>query len=585
MIAVLRDPSSDRAEYLAEMIALWGGAWCEVVEAAALCQQPPNVAIVPPSVTPSAEDLLRCLAGGAHLMLIAPSRELLEGIGIDYAIEYGDDDQVARLRQVWPLLGDFGHHSLPIVGRRALHVGLHYSDPNYAVRLPPEASVWAYMYEPGTSFTDRPAIWTLPVESGKITVFNYDVIECYRNLRQGWPRYVGWRPSHDDICRPAYLFGPDWHLKYQGVHLPLADFHPMLLLRLVEEALDFPPPRLWQLPGTSQSAIIISGDEDCCDPEYNETICSFLDTLDANMVIYIQMQGTRTIPEQLQDWMSRGHGFSVHPYPTAKGQPGRAPAGDTLALLEACAKEFEERFCLAPRAIVNHRGWWAGYTDIPRLWERIGVQMDVNYGSSFMGRGFEAIYCWPSGVLPIRFMDEQLRRINVLQHPRAVSDDSFFSDGDKSMRLTPEVFETYGEALLTHTLKPLGTALGVCFHPANYVRYAGEAERRFLLRAKSHDAALLSDYEWLDFWLTRASWRLAQVTRTDSEAAYRFVGSQSSRQLTLSLPATHAGKTVQAVRIDGKECATFRTTHFGQERVLAQIPDGVDEAEVSVVVN
>ena len=100
--------------------------------------------------------------------------------------------------------------------------------------------------------------------------------------------------------------------------------------------------RFWQLPGNSRSVILISGDEDNADPACNETICSFLESLDAAMTIYILMEGTATTPEQMQDWIRRGHRFSVHPYPKSKDDAAWVPRGDVLKKIERCFSEFPD---------------------------------------------------------------------------------------------------------------------------------------------------------------------------------------------------------------------------------------------------
>jgi len=576
-VLIVVDPDANRSEYVAEMLSLWGCSFSRLVESEALAKiEGASAAVVPPGVAPDRDSAVSFVAQGGYLVLIAPSREMLQRLDMDYAAHYGDNGEVAYLRQVIPLLDAFSHCDLPVLGRRIQPI-----PESVEVELPAEAIVWAYLYENDQYINDRPAIWTVPVGRGRVTVFAYDLIECYRDLRQGRPRFAGWRPPGEFHCRPANLFGPDWSSQYHATALPLADFHPMLLSRLIERSVDWPVPRFWQLPGTHRSAVVISGDEDGGDPSFNEEICAFLDTLDARMVIYIIPQRTRSTREHVQQLIQAGHGFSVHPYPMSAGQSEVDPSGDFLKQIERCVTDFRERYGLQTRSVVNHRIFWtAGYADIPKLWERLGIEMDLNYGASVIARGYG--FGHPPGILPISFMDEQFKRINVLQHVRAIGDDTYLSKMVFSRRATPEMFETYCEALISQALEPLGIPVGTCFHPVNYHRFAGEATRRFLLRARSHGAALMSDTEWLDFWQMRRTWRLTNRASDGSQFGFGFAGEKPSDRLSVTMPTRHDGKTISAIRIEGRQAETSAVGSFGQERTLVVLPDGVDRVELEV---
>ena len=91
------------------------------------------------------------------------------------------------------------------------------------------------------------------------------------------------------------------------------------------------------------------------------------------------------------------------------------------------------------RIVRNHRLFWTGYAEIPRLWDRLGIEMDTNYVSgALLSRSFGAYYSAPAASLPMRFMDEQWSVIDVLQQPVAASDDMEFHPGEgKSKRFSP----------------------------------------------------------------------------------------------------------------------------------------------------
>lgn len=577
-IMIRADRETDSAAYLGEMLSLWGSAWHEVAARGRKAVGPaefPALLVPAGAAAPPAEILAYAGAGG-HALLVTPARELLAGLGMPLPLEYGDDGEISFLRQAGDLLGSFSRYPLEVTGRRALPVGVHYAGAGERLRAPADALVWAWMYEAGVDFADRPAVWTVPRGKGWLTVFAYDPLECFRDLRQGRPRYAGWRPAHDDICRPAHLFGPHWPVQAQPKHLPAADFHPMLLTRLVERFWPLPAPRFRQLPGLEHSAFLLSGDEDGAPPADTRKICAFLETLGARTTIYIQMLGTQSTPEDLRRLEERGHSFSVHPYPA----PGRAVAGPgLLAELERCVGEFRARYGSPARTVRNHRLIWTGYADVPRLWERLGVEADCNYGPLFSDRGFSSIYGACSGVLPVRFLDENRRLVNVLQFPLGLSDDAWFDPGPnpKTMSCGPELAAAVAGSLFRDTLQPLGGVFDVIFHPPNYARFAAAAEEAMLRRARSLGVALRSETEWLDFWKMRAAWRVAGMKKSATGAVYSLRGEKPSRALALSLPAGAA-----RVTVDGAPLATVSREHFGAERRLAVLPDGLDRAEVAV---
>lgn len=585
MITILKDPTSDCAEYLGEMLSMWGLAAWEIGEPGHVATDDRAI-VVPTGVILDAEAARNWLDAGRHLVLLTPHRNTLSALGIDYGLHYGDDGGLSWLRMTEPLLHTFSHHSLPILGKRLVSTGTHYANRDFEVTPPPDARVHAYMSERGMAVSDRAAIWSLPSGRGLITVFNYDLVECMRNLRQGRPRYTDWKPAFDDICRGPHLFGPEWPGQFGGAHLPLADLHPLLLVRVIENASPLPLPRLWQLPGGAPAAILVSGDEDSGDPQYNEEICSFLDGIDAHMTIYILVLGGQSTPEQLRGWMGRGHSFSVHPYPMREASdPAMAPPGDVLGMIEACVSDFKARYNLPVRSIRNHRAYWTGYTAVPELWAKLGVEMDANYCGSFSFRGFESGFAVPASSLPLNFLDTHFRMIPVLQQPVAGGDDSEFTPPgkpSKSKHITPAMFEAFGEALLRDALLPLGLPWAFIFHPCNFVRFAGEQERRFLHKAKDMGAALISDIEWLDFWQARRSWRMVAMSAQGSDIAYRFAGTTGDQKLSVTWPLEHKGRTLRKITEGRRDMPLRRISHAGQSRAMVSLPEDANEAEITV---
>ena len=581
MIRILADRDADRGRYLGEMLSLWGVNGWMITDDAPASDEGPIVVLVPPGVVPPRSALQSTTDSGGHLILVAPEPATCDGLDLDCEATYGDDGDLSFLRLNVPLLHSYSHHSIPVLGRRAPARGAHYQASDFRRGIPDGARILACLFDPDQGLTDRPAIWTVPRGRGSVTVLAYDAVACYRNLRQGSPACAGWRPAFDDICRPAYLFGPRWRATFQSGHLPLADFHPMLLVRLVEQLLDVPMPRFWQLPGTCRSAILVSGDEDGVGPQCTEEICSFVESLGGKFTSYILMETTSTTPDQVRSWIDRGHGFSVHPYPNVPGDFSRIVATNPIEALASCVDQFRRRFELPTPNVRNHRLYWSGYADIPRRWNELGVAMDVNYISGTLTRSFESYYSAPAAALPIPFADESFRIIDVLQQPVASNDDADFGPSlPKSKCLSPESFEAYGEALLARTLEPFGLPFAYIFHQGNFATYAGEAERRFLRLAHRRSAALMSDHEWLEFWQARQRWRIGSMEATDQGWRYRLEGARGAHPVSVSLPVNWRERPLTRVEVDGASVEPPQIDHFGEQRILIQLPEGADEVVV-----
>lgn len=572
MIRIAPTPDNDIDRYLGEMLNVWGLAAWQIGDAA---QTPDAQTIVAHrDAEVAATELKALLRRGGHVVLIAPGEALFASLGIDCSPSYADDGGIEHLRLSQPLLGTFSHYPIPIVGERAVASGRHYASGEVATSVPPEAQVAAYLYEAGSFEHERPAVWSMPAHGGHVTVFSFDLARCFRDSRQGRPRFAGWRPVYDDICRPSSLFGPDWPRAARTAHQPVTDFLPMLLVRLIEQRLAYPCPRFWQLPGVSDSAMLLSGDEDGATTADIDEVFSFMESLGACMTIYVYMQQIQPGEADRQRWKEAGHAFSAHPYPTWPGITDReiSPGGDVLAGLARSVEKFKKMFDLPVPLVRNHRVYWSGYCDVARLWESLGVEMDVNYAYNFADRDFSSGFKTPASALPTKFMDERDGLVDVYQQPVQGGDDADFGPAPKGRALSAGSFAAFGRAVIDNTLKPLGLPFAYIYHPQNFASYAGQQLRAFLKTAHASGCLMLSDHQWLDFWKSRSTWRVAESQRRDEKIRYTLRGSASDQKVAVSLPAS-----TRSITLDGRPVEPVAREHFGLARLLVELPAGCGE--------
>jgi hypothetical protein len=303
--------------------------------------------------------------------------------------------------------------------------------------------------------------------------------------------------------------------------------------------------------------------------------------------MYIMVQSTKSSLEDLQDNIDRGHSFSVHPYPAFSKESESCSTGNGVAKIEKCVKDFQLRYNLPARIIRNHRLYWEGYLDIPRLWEKLGVEMDTNYVSaSLSGKDFGSFFASPAGVLPIYFLDEQNKIIAVLQQPVGAMDTLEFNNGKPqswNKQNSPEMFDAYCNALVSNILKPLGIPFAFIFHPGNFCTFAREHSQRFLLKAHEHGTALISDYDWLDFWQMRKGWKIIDFNADGSKIRYKLEGKTTTNQkLSITLPCHYNDREMREITIDGTMPRLSKITHFGEQRVLVELPGNTKEIELKI---
>jgi hypothetical protein len=402
----------------------------------------------------------------------------------------------------------------------------------------------------------------------------------------------------------------DW-IDLERIAIPQADEQQRLLANLLAALSQEtrPLPRLWYFPGTAESIFIATGDSHIPPAFAIEELVSRVEQRGGHMSIYhsphlqddarrlasrarfwasdlpvvgeaLNQRFLAVTPTHVADWRARGHEFTLHPY---VGQEGVCAAYTSRGLatpdLEIGWQRYWSEFTgldygpITP-TVRTHCILWTGWVETARLQASYGMRLNLDYyhwGPTFRKRTGEWVYGHLTGSgLPMRFVDEQGRMLNIYQQLTQLADDHLLDiryGGAKwggQIRLDSEAALEVSQALLRSSVAD-HCAVAVNFHPDLFYVHpsaADEASRDTAARwfegtldhAAMQGMPIWSALEWLRFIETRHDTNLEAV---QWQSAARRLSLQVSTQevpeamLTVMLPLEHAGARLGGVEVDG----------------------------------
>jgi len=426
---------------------------------------------------------------------------------------------------------------------------------------PNGARIIAFLCDQPDGPSSSPAVTIHTYGRGRAACFVYDLARSVALTRQGNPASTGKNVDGLGGVKPNDLFCD--FLDPNRDSIPQADIHQHILsdliLRLTESRK--PLPRWYCLPKASKALLIMTGDG-CGSPSAD----CFLQEADAaesfggSISFYLFFDGDPVVTRDLQAaLLARGHCTSVHPVFPA------VPAKAEEAIRRDIASHVI-RFGRWPRTIRTHELSWAGYTEQARIYERMGIRMDLSYVSYFPGMdGYMT-----GSALPMRFVDPNGSVIDVYQQPTQFEDDiqmgSWHAQG-----LSLEEATKRSVDMLRESIERFHEPVVMNIHPKHYAAFSGGWARDTMAYARDHNVPIWSADRWLTFWETREG---AQFTGLAFEAgvlSFNIQGNGPPESLTLMVPSALDLLRIRSLSIDGSPQRLSLRSVWGRTYAIVEV--------------
>lgn len=501
------------------------------------------------------------LQAGGSVLAILPSDSIERLAGL---VRKREEQGPARLRFAQPV-------SYGVRGEPLWTVGpVRFFEPK------PGANVVAYLYKPDDPPAESVGIWECAVGSGRLIIYAYDPAACIARLRQGDPARANYLPPGQKTPRATFLHPPNPPL--DTYWKPTADLHAMALVELIQRLLrrHAPVPTLWHLPDGKPSILLFSGDEDNSPQEANDAEMRDLESVGGAMNLYIIPDITSITRDLIEKYTRRGHAMSVHPNLT--DYAGQPPAAQ-LAQAERQVRMFREKFQWPARTVRDHCYMWPGYVELPELWERLGIGMDLNTTATLYGSSLDyGPYVNVHAGVPLRFVRENGSLIDVFQQPTHINDDlEAHPSKDWALKSSGESYEWVAQRILEEAARFYHAPVCANVHPVNYVKFSGPHGRVLMARARELGLPIWSLDRWHDWWRARSTWRMMSSDNREGQVRWIFKGDPCSG-LAIRVSTERA---ITDVRVNGAPSETKCVRLNGRDAVEVPVPDNATECAVS----
>jgi len=509
------------------------------------------------------------VARGGRLIAMRPDVHLAPLLGLE---------RVAGNTAEGYLQVDTGHPA----GRGLVAEALQFHGSADHYRLAGAQAV-AWLADSAQARTDFPAVSLHRYGQGQAAMWAYDLGRSVAYMRQGNPAWANQERDGRDGVRAQDAF-VGW-VDLDRIAIPQADEQMRLLSRLISEMLSdvMPLPRLWYFPGTAGGMLIATGDSHQSPASAIEDVLARVEQRGGHMSIYyappLVNDWRRTIqrvqswvadlsgasadlptPSQVAAWRARGHEFTLHPY-VEEG-------------LEAGWQRYWQEFTgrgygpVSP-TVRTHRILWTGWVETARLQASYGIRMNLDYyhvGPAFQNKAGKWVFGHFTGSgLPMRFVDEHGRILNIYQQPTQLVDEHLLS-GIRTLGmsgwvgLSGEAAIEVSQTLLRRSLDGAYGAIAAQFHIDPFAHDGLPASEAATWLEGTLDYAveqgipIWSAAEWLSFTEARHEATLDQIHWDPSRRrlSFRLVTQAApDTELTLMIPLWHGRATLAQVKVDG----------------------------------
>ncbi len=431
--------------------------------------------------------------------------------------------------------------------------------------------------------TDFPAVTFHHYGQGQAAMWAYDLGRSVAYMRQGNPAWANQERDDRDGVRAQDAF-VGW-IDLDRIAIPQADEQMRLLSRLMSAMLSdvLPLPRLWYFPGAVGGVLIATGDSHQSPASAIEDVLARVEQRQGHMSIYyappLRDDWRRTIrrvrswmadlfgagkasadlptPSQVAGWRARGHEFTLHPYVEEGLGVG----------WQRYWKEFTGLgYGPVSPTVRTHRILWTGWVETARLQASYGIRMNLDYyhyGPAFQDKMGKWRYGHFIGSgLPMRFVDEQGRILNIYQQPTQLVDEQLIRMpwGLGGEDIPIEVAIEIAQTLLQQSLAGAYSAVATQFHidpfaiGGDLAVKAGRWLEGTLDYAAEHGIPVWSAAEWLDFTETRHNATLDRIQwdPLGRHLSFRLVAPAAPpMDLTVLVPQQHGKARLARVEVDG----------------------------------
>lgn len=445
------------------------------------------------------------------------------------------------------------------------------------------AQVVAWLTNDSGTQTDSPAVTLNRFGKGQAAAWSFDLAQSIAYARQGNPAWANQERDGREGIRAVDAFVDQIDLN--RIQIPQADEQMRLLSRLIGVMLAdmMPLPRLWYLPNGADCLLIVTGDAHQTPAEIIAQVLSRVERYDGRMSVYytpalwsgwrravfkaggadaLALVGGQLLeptPTQVAQWRVRGHEFGFHPY-VEEG-------------LESGYRRYWQEFVahgykpVSP-TVRTHRILWTGWVETARVQAQLGLRMNLDYyhyGTAFRRASGDWAYGYFSGSgLPMKFIDEQGRILDIYQQTTQLVDEHFFKMtwGGGWANLNGESAIAVSKEMIDASLRGATAAVGMQSHLDPFAAGGEFAVNAMtwlegtLAYAAAKNVPIWSAERWLNFCDARHDATFENI-----------VWDSSARQLSLRL----SSRGTHEANIDVMIPLHFNNTRVKQVAVDGQI--------------
>jgi hypothetical protein len=482
-----------------------------------------------------------------------------------------------------------------------------HSDANEYTLAGAQAVAW--LYNDRDTASEYPAITINSFGNGLSSCWAFDLAKSVAYTRQGNPAFSNQERDGHPYIRATDMF-VDW-IDLERIGIPQADEHQRLFIRILHELSKdkIPLPRLWYFPGDITALLLATGDaHPISSANAIDDILTRVEQRSGRMSIYysftlhddfyrfaqrgrfyatqIPLVGDalsrkfRTPnPYQVDDWRARGHEFTLHPHVGVGICGGYRDDG----VIEFDSEEsgwntYWQQFTglgygPVSQTVRTHCVLWKGWVDTARLQASHGIRMNMDYyhvGPSFHKKNGDWVFGHFTGsALPMKFIDDRGRLLNIYQQLTQLADEHLFSFPEINWvnvaDHTADQAIDISKNLLDFNLKnDFPAAFGVNFHPDPYsyggrpAEIAGRWLEGTLDYAVEKGIPIWSTQDW--FWFTQARQELRFLSvewdKQNMVLSFGVEGKELSENdlvsnLALLIPSDHMGGRLGSIEVDG----------------------------------